>query len=269
VGELRCYRRLARAALRADLEQPRLFWSSVACSAVASSLELVGIVLLLRTAGQIGGWNIYEVIVLACLTYCSLSCHGAVAIRIYDDHFRQLVFSGEFAQALTRPLRPLTWVCGSDPEFRVVGRFMVSLGVLVWATSSAGVRWGPVQLGLVVLSIGCTILVLLSISLMGASLALRTGQGITFTEAIVGSGISIATYPAQIFDVALRMLTIYVLPLGLTVYVPTLWLLGKDGPAFVPRELLALVPVLTAAFLVVALMAWGKGVRHYLENGGE
>ena len=61
---------------------------------------------------------------------------------------------------------------------------------------------------------------------------------------------------------------VWVVPVGLVVYVPALWVLDRPGPAGVDRGLLPLVPLVVLAFCAVAAAAWRAGLARYRGAGG-
>lgn len=267
MGELAIGVRLARAAVTAYASRPLLFGGRLVGSALSVSVEVAGIVLLLAQFGRLGGWDVHEVVVLIGLAESGLGLALAVSNRLDPSIFGRLVRSGEFDQVLTRPVSPLVWLLASDVQLRELGRLVVGIGALAWAASGAGVAWTPGHLAVAALSIVSCMLVVLGVFVAGAAAVFVTGQGSEFVSALSFGGVTFATYPVQIFDAGLRIVFTYMVPIALTVYVPALWLLDRQGPAYDTRVLLGLAPVAALAFFGVALLAWRRGVRRYQGSG--
>jgi ABC-2 type transport system permease protein len=267
VGDFRGYLRLARASVLAQTERPLLFWGSVVGASFSVMAEGAGIYLLVHTFGRIGGWTPSQVLVLYAITLLGFALFSTFCYSLHSPNFASLLRTGAFDRALNLPIRPLVWLLGSDLQTRELGRFVLGVGLLAWAGGDAGVRWSPGSLAVLAMACACTALVLFGISLAGVAMSFHTRQATEFVTVLAFGGLNLAAYPLQVFDTLLRMVFVYLVPVGLTVYVPALWLLGKHGPAWAGRGLLPLVPVLTAAACAGGLLAYRAGLRHYLEVG--
>lgn len=268
MDDLLLYLRLARATLSGYAARPVLLITGMLGAAMAAGVEVVAIVLLLGRFGRLGGWDAHEVALLLGLAECGLAPALALAWRLETSTFAALVTSGEFDAVLTRPISPLLWVLASDVQAREIGRFTVGVGTVVWAGGAGRVHWSPAAVGIVLLSAASCAVVLMAVHILGAAVTFRTGQGTEFVNALIFGGVTLASNPMQIFDVGLRVLFVYVVPVALTVYVPALHLLGRTGPPLVPRALLPAAPLAAALLLGLSLLAWRGGVRHYQRTGG-
>ncbi len=268
MDDLRLAVRLGRASAAAYTARPVLLLTGLVGAALAVGIEVLGVVLLLGQFGRLGGWDVHEVALLLGLVECGLSFAVAAGYSLETSTFAALVTGGEFDAVLTRPLSPLLWVLSRDVQPRELGRLAVGAATVVWGAHGAGVRWTPAHVGLAVLSVGCCATVLLAIHILGAAVTFRTGQGTEFVNAFIFGGATLASYPLQVFDLSLRVVFTYLVPVALTVYVPALVLLDRPGAPWAGRSLLPLVPVAAAGVLGAAVFAWRGGVNHYQRSGG-
>jgi ABC-2 type transport system permease protein len=77
----------------------------------------------------------------------------------------------------------------------------------------------------------------------------------------------LASFPMEVHASAVRLVFTWVLPFGLTVYVPALVLLDKPGIAGLAPAMLAATPALTVLVCALAWLGWRAGVRSYLGTG--
>jgi ABC-2 type transport system permease protein len=267
VDDFHGYLRLARASILAQTERPLLFWGSMVGTALGVVAEGGGIYLLVHAFGRMGGWTPSQVLLLYAITNLGFGLFSTFCYSLHSPNFASLLRSGAFDKALHLPIRPLLWLLGSDLQTRELGRFVLGIGLMAAIGGDAGVHWDAGSLAVLAMACVCTALVLFGISLAGMALTFRTRQATEFVVMLAFGGLNLAAYPLQVFDTLLRMVFVYLVPVGLTVYVPALWLLDKHGPAWAGRGLLPLVPVLTAATCAVGWLGYRNGLRHHLEVG--
>jgi ABC-2 type transport system permease protein len=121
--------------------------------------------------------------------------------------------------------------------------------------------------GAAVLALVCCTGVVVAVLVLGAAATLYTVEGNELVNAFTYGGAALAANPLQIYGSALRFVFLWLVPIGLAVYVPALHVLDREGPAGIPAPLLPLTPVLTLAFAAVAGLAWRRGIRHYASTG--
>ena len=71
----------------------------------------------------------------------------------------------------------------------------------------------------------------------------------------------------QIYGSPLRFMFVWVIPLGLAIYVPALGVLGRQGPPGLPGWLAWLAAPVAGAFAALGGLAWRAGIRHYVGTG--
>jgi ABC-2 type transport system permease protein len=229
--------------------------------------EAIGALILLDRFGGIGGWSPSEVLLLFGLADAGLGLGMLLADPLEPPTFSQLLRDGRFDQVLTRPVSPLVWVVSTDIQIRYLGRLATGLLVAGIALVTSGAPVTPAAVALMVfatVAMGVTIVAILTI---GAAITMFTVEGTEVLNAFTYGGAAMAGWPLQIYAGALRAVFVWAVPVGVSVYVPTLWILGREGPAGAGRAMLAVVPVLVAAFCVAAAMAWRAGLARYTGAG--
>jgi ABC-2 type transport system permease protein len=261
------YARLALASVRAYLRNPLMLAVRAAATVLAVLGEAFAVVVLLDRFGTLGGWSTGDVLVLIGIAYTGLGVALTLGDALDPIVFSALVRTGRFDQVLTRPTSPLLWVMTSDVQVRHVGRVVAGVAVLVAGAAVADVVWSARTVALAVLAVAADSVVCLAVLVLGAAVTFRTVEGSEFVNAFTYGGATLVSYPLQIYASALRFVFLWVVPLGLAVYVPALHLLGRAGPPGVARGLLWLVPLAAGAFAGVAAVVWRRGVRHYQGAG--
>lgn len=261
------YFQLALASLRASVQRPATLAGRGLGTGLISLVEAVGVVLLLDRFGSIGGWRAAEVVLLVGLGSCGQALALAVGSRLEPDNISLLLRMGTFDQVLTRPVSPLGWVMSSYVEIRYLGRLLAGIGMLVWAGHRAGVAWTSAHLAVAALAVACCAVVVFAILLAGAALTFYTVQGSEAVNVALFGGPYLSGYPMEIYGSATRFVFTWVLPFGLTVYVPTLTLLGRAGPPGLDAGLLWMTPLGAVWVAALTRIAWRCAIRHYVGAG--
>ncbi len=259
--------RLALAAVEAKAHRWGLLAARTAGAATLVVFETIGVVLLLDRFGGLGGWGTGEVVVLLGLGQAALGFAMLLADTLEPPAFSLLVREGRLDSLLARPFPVLLSVMTSDLQVRELGRGVAGLGVLAWGASMAGVDWGAGSLGAAALALVCCTAVVVAVLVLGAAATLYTVEGNELVNAFTYGGAALTANPLQIYGSVLRFVFLWLVPVGLAVYVPALHVLDREGPAGIPASLLPLTPVLTIAFAAAAGLAWRRGIRHYASTG--
>lgn len=259
---------LARATLRSFSSDWRLNALRTGGAALLVVTEAIGALILLHRFDGIGGWTTSEVLLLFGVADAGLGLGMLVADPLEPPTFSQLLRDGRFDQVLTRPMSPLVWVVATDIQIRYVGRMVAGAAIAGVALATSGAPVTPAALALLLLATVAMGLTVMAILTMGAAITMYTIEGTEVLNAFTYGGATMAGWPLQIYTGALRAVFVWAVPVGVSVYVPVLWVLGREGPAGAGRNLLALVPVLVAAFCGLAAGAWRLGLARYTGTGG-
>jgi ABC-2 type transport system permease protein len=264
---LSVYLRLAAASVRAKTRRPAYLAVRMFAAGLIVAIEVAGVVLLLDRFGSIGGWRPAEVVLLFGLAFASQGLALMVGSSLEADKLSELVRRGTFDQVLTRPVSPLGWVLASYVDTRFLGRLLAGAGAVAWAGERAGVAWTPGRVGLAAMAVLCAGAIVFGVLLAAAGLTFVTVQASEAVNVLIYGGTYLASYPMQIYGSALRFLFVWLVPLGLAIYVPALGVLGRRGPPGLPAWLAWLAVPAAGAFLAAGGLAWRGGIRHYVGTG--
>lgn len=259
---------LAMASVRAFSSSLRGNGLRMIGSAIGVISEAVGVVFLVDRFGGIASWSTAEVLLLFGIGGAGLRLGMLFGDPLEPPHFSQLLRDGSFDQALTRPMSPLLFVVANDVQVRNVGGALAGIGIVVYAAAEAGLGLTPTVLVTVAgAMLGMAVLVgaLLTI---GAALTMWTVEGTEVLNSFTYGGATLAGWPLQIYSSALRAVFLWIVPVGAVVYIPTLFLLGREGVGVATDALLPAIPLLVLAFAAIAGAAWRAGLRHHTGAGG-
>ena len=93
-------------------------------------------------------------------------------------------------------------------------------------------------------------------------------DGREFANVFTYGGAYAAQQSSLVFPDPVRIFFTFVVPAAFTAYLPTLVILGLPGGDAASPSMAWWLPVAAAWVWGVALLAWGRGVRHYQGAGG-
>ena len=263
----RVYLRLAAASVRSTARRPAYLAARTVAAALIVAIEVAGVVLMLDRFGSIGGWRPPEVLLLFGLAFTAQGLALVFGDTLEADKMSELVRRGTFDQVLTRPASPLGWVVASYVDTRFLGRMLAGAATVVWAADRAGVAWTPGRAALAALAVACAAAIIFGVLLAAAGFTFVTVQGSEAVNVLIYGGQYLASYPMQIYGSPLRFMFVWVVPIGLAIYVPALGVLGRQGPPGLPGWLAWLAAPVAGAFLALGGLAWRAGIRHYVGTG--
>jgi ABC-2 type transport system permease protein len=263
--ELAMYRRLIGARFQAQMKYKRSFILQTIGNFTVTFVELLTIFIFFQHFDSLGGWNRGEIAFLYGLS--STSYGLAQVIGTGFDHFTFLVQRGDFDRLLVRPLSAITQVVASDLVIRFLGRSTQGIVAFILALTMIDVTWSPLKVGMIMMIVLSTVVVFLALMLLQATMCFWTTESVEVANAFTYGGNTISQYPLQVFDVWLRRLFILIVPLGLTIFMPAVYILDKANPFGLPTISSFIAPLAAIFFAVIAANCWALGIRHYRSTG--
>jgi ABC-2 type transport system permease protein len=261
------YWQLASARLRALTSSPRLFAMRCLGDAVLILVEALGPIFLVNRFGSIAGWSGPEVVMLIGIARAGEGFALMVGRGVEPTIFSETVRLGRFDQVLTRPVSPLGWLLTSELEVRHAFRGLAGIALAVWAAGRSDVSPTLANIGVLLAACIASTLFVLCVLILGAALTFRTVEGSDIANLAANGGIGLVSFPLDLYGSALRFVFTFLVPIGLFVYVPVLYVLHRDGPGVLGPDLLAVMPVAVVALVGVTTLAWQRGLHHYQSTG--
>jgi ABC-2 type transport system permease protein len=265
IEDLAICRRLLAARLRGQMQYKRSFLLQIAGNALAHLGEMIALFFLFDRFGSLGGWQVGEFAFLYGIS--SLSFGIAHALTSGLASFSEQVRRGDFDRLLTRPVSPFLQVVASDLQLRRLGGIIQGLVALAIAVRLGEVPWTPGRIVFFFVTVVSAVALFAALFALDATFSFWTTEGSEAINAITYGGSYVAIYPLHIFDVWLRGLFLWIVPLGFVIYFPSLYLLDKPTPLDLPDWLRFVAPLAALLFWLVALLLWRIGVRRYRSTG--
>lgn len=259
------YRLLVGASIRGQLAYPVSFALQCAGQAVAQAADLVAILVLLGHVQALGGFGVREALVIYGIAGVSFGLADMIVGQL--DALPAYIRTGRLDALLLRPLGALGQICASELALRRLGRSGTALAVLVYALSTADIRWTAWRVALVVLAPVAGTMILCAIWVAACSVCFWLVEGRELANAVTYGSSMFTAYPLGIFSSWLRRLMGFAVPGAFVAYFPALALLGKPDPLGLPAWLQWSSPLVAALSVLVAGGVWRFALRHYRSTG--
>lgn len=241
------------------------FWMQTLAQLVMSGSELMAVLVLLGRFTSVGQWSGSEIMFffgMMQMTFAITECVGRGLTA-----FSRVVQGGEFDQILLRPRNLLLQVLCSSTDPRRLSTAVLGI-VLMWlSVTQLGIPWTLGSTVLLLISVAGTVLMLLGLFLVEATLCFLSVQSIEAVNILTYGGRTACEYPVDIYPRPIRLLFMYVAPFGLCMHVPVSALLHHpmvDWPAWTAY----LAPLAGAMFFLLMALVWRKvGVKRYCSTG--
>lgn len=263
--ELKICRRLLGAKIHGQLQYRTSFLLQVLGNLLIHAAELIALMALFGTFGQLGDWRAGEVAFLYAVTYVSFAI-GQIAATGFHQ-FSRMIVRGEFDRVLTRPVNPFLQILASDLNLRHLGGMLQGFVAFGIAVSLVEIHWTLgkiIYVPVFVVSAGALYLLLFTLE---ATLCFWTTESNEAVNAVTYGGRTLAVYPLNIYDVWLRRFFLFVVPLGFVIFLPATYVLGKPLPFGFPEWTRFIAPAVTVVFGVVAARLWLLGISRYRSTG--
>jgi ABC-2 type transport system permease protein len=237
------------------------FFISLITSFAATCFSLAFVIVLFQKVPRLADWRFEEVLFLYGFSLIPYGLFNIISLNLYDFG-NTYIIEGKFDRVLLRPVSSLFQVLFE--AFRIESLQEVATGTfcVVWASRALHVAWTLPKIGLFLFFGLCAGIIYVSVFLILTTVSFWWEDRIG-VHPPVWNVIAFGRYPLSIYSGAVQFFLCWIIPFGLASYYPSVRLLGRTvTPGYAP-----LVPVVAAAFFVVALLLWNTGTRHYSSTG--
>jgi ABC-2 type transport system permease protein len=232
---------------------------------VSCGLDFATIVLILRALPRLAGFDLADMAVLYGCSNLSLRLADTLVGQI--EKIGDKVRDGTLDRTLLRPAPPLLQLAAEGCRPQEIGKLLQAVGVLVAGLVGAGVDWTPERAALLALTLVGGTGIFVAVWILGAAVtSLVVGSKEAMNAFTYGGGF-VTEYPLDIYGQWFRRLFLFVIPLGFVCWFPVVAILGKRDPIGAPAFARWLSPLVAAAALTIAGLAWRGAMRRYRSTG--
>lgn len=246
---------------KARLEYRLDFFSSVFASFLGTLASFGFLLIVFSRVPAVKGWTFEEMVFLYGFSLIPLGIFNVLSWNLYQFPDRYLI-EGRFDRVLVRPVSSVFQVLFEAFRLESLQETVTGLAAVVWASRRLHLAFSPIDFALffVWAAFASAIYLAIFVGLSATSFWIEDRIGIVPP---IFNLMQFGRYPLTIYDAWIRFVLSFVIPFAFATFFPTLRFLRR--PEFV-REFWA-VPLVAAATVSIALVAWNVGVKRYHSTG--
>jgi ABC-type uncharacterized transport system permease subunit len=247
------------AQIRSIVEYPADLWVMATAGAVWNVLQLAFLAVLFAKVPDVAGWSYHEMLLLSGLLSVAGGCNALFWDGVWSTG--SMVIKGDIDYRITRPAPVVIQVGSSHIGMQSVGEVIFGSAMFFygWIGAGLGLAWLPVG----VLALACGGLI--QSALVTAACAVNfwiKGQMSLFAFVLIELQGNAMKLPLGIFPVAVRVVSMFVLPVAFINFVPVSVLTGHMSAWW-----LIGTPVAALASILLAVGVYRLGLRSYDSAG--
>lgn len=257
--------RVARMRLAAQAHYRASFMLQLGGYMVLTIMEIVALVIFFQRFPTLGGWTLNEVLLLYAVSAIAFEIADTIqnGIDVVPTHVR----TGDFDALMTRPMSIYLQALLLEVSLRHIGKLLLAFVLFGYAWVRLDPAATAAEIAYLAVAIACSTTLFVAIFSLGAIISFWTVGSIELVNAISYGGSDLAQYPIHIYRDWFRRIFLWIVPVGLVIYYPTLILLDKPDPLGLAPVAPWLGPLLTLAFVAGVGWLWNRAVAHYHSTG--
>ncbi len=246
--------------LKTSMEYRSSFILSIISQLLGMLVELFTVMALFRKFGLFEEYNSYELLLGFSTIWLGFSL--AEMFGRGFDQFSKIIINGNFDLLLIRPRSVYILIFGSDLCYEKIGRVIIGTIVFVYSASKVIVSFSILKILLLIFMILGSLMMSLSVFIVGASLTFVTIQGLEVVNIFTNGTRQVGQYPMGIYKKFIRVFFTFVIPVTIVNYYPIRFLNGGTS-----NLLYVLMPLYSLVVLIISMMIFNLGMRKYQSTG--
>ncbi|CAE7404060.1 abcA8 [Symbiodinium microadriaticum] len=258
--------RYAVTSIKSDMQYPTAFLLMMGGNLFINIIEFIGIWALFDRFGALGGWQFAHV----CVFYGVINVAYPIAelmARGFNYFGDEYVRTGVFDRLLLRPRSLMVQLMGDRLDLKRFGRMAQGGFVLAYGLMALDTGIDPLGVLMMLLAMAGGVALFIGLWVIGATMAFWTVQGLEIINTVTYGGAYAAGYPISIYRDWFQKFFTFVVPLATISYFPLVGALGLNEEQGVSLWLSLIAPFSGFLFLMLTMLIFGRGVRHYQSTG--
>ena len=247
--------------IKVRLAYPGDFLIGVSTSLAGTVASFGFLYILFYRVSSLQGWVFEELLFIYGFNLVCLGLFNVLSMNLYEFGERYIM-EGRFDQIMLRPLHTLFQVIFEAFRVESFQEFATGLVVVVYIWHKLNLPLTPLDPILFLLMTVCGVTIYLSVFVILSSLSFWFEDRVGVSPPVFNM-IAFGRYPVTIYNVFIQFLLSWIIPFAFASFYPSTYFLQRNEFAsYVP-----LVPLVAAAFMLLALFVWSRGVRGYQSTG--
>lgn len=223
---------------------------------------LLTLYLLVSAVPSIDGYSLYEIGFLFGLTNMAVGIDHLLSDRLWTVSYFE-VKTGKMDYLFLRPLPILFQILASEIQLEALGEIIVAIVLLIFCGIKINFNATPQMIILLIIGVICAAVIITSFKILIAGLAFifkRTGPLLQF----IYDFSTYSKYPLTIFPKFIQYILLFIIPLGLCIFIPYDNLLNN---LYNPYIIMGIIIAITFIFSSICIFIWIKCSKKYESTG--
>lgn len=259
---LKLYFAYARNSLIGKLTYKANVIIGVLAFLITQGFALATLFILVNTVPSIDGYDMYQIGFLFGITNLAAGIDHLFTDRLWTVAYHE-VKTGKLDNMMLRPVPLLFQVIASEIQLEALGEIIIAIALMVVCGANLDFKITFSNISLLIIGILCAAIIITSFKILIAGLAFVFKNSGPLLQ-IVYNFSNYSKYPLTIFPKVIQYVLLFVIPLGLCIFVPFDNLFNSNV-----NELLTGIIILVAGiiFCAFSVFVWSKCVQKYESTG--
>jgi ABC-2 type transport system permease protein len=267
LSSLDIYRRLIAIQIRSQIEYRVAFVLDLITVVLATGTAFGTLALIMQRFEHIGGWTLGQVAFLYGIVEAAFGAMDMIFSGFDPDTFSPMVQRGQFDQLLLRPVDLTLQILGSRFVLKRLSRIAQGIAVFCIGLALTDIHWTPAKILYLPVVFASLVLFFGGLYVIGSASTFWTVQRVEAINIFTYGGAEMMSYPMHIYSRWMRRFFTYVLPAIFLVYYPALFFMDMPDPLGLAPVARFLSPLAGAGVMLVSIVFWRFGIRHYESTG--
>ena len=247
---------------KAVLEYRLSTWFLAISQAFTTIFAFLSLALLFLRFESLAGWSFAEAALCFGVTGAAFALSECFARGF--DAFSQMIIQGDFDRIMLRPRNTILQVLGAKTDVIRIGRFLVSLAILLYIIPMLDMDWNAAKIFTLVMMVIGGAVIFSGVFILSATFCFFTLEGLEVVNIFTDGGRELASYPLPVYGRYIRLFFTFIIPYGTFNYLPLLYITGRVSS----NEILYMImPIIGMLFIFPCLAVWNFGLRRYKSSG--
>lgn len=257
--------RIAALRLRGQMQFRASFVMQIVGNFIINFAEVFVLWAVFQVFEDLGGWTLNEVVFLHGLSMVMFALGDTLSNGLQS--VPDLIRDGNFDRVMLRPMSTYIQSLVNEVSLRHFGLLAQGLLMLGIGIARVDIDWSVAKAAYMVVVIASGMALFSGLFTIEAIISFWTVNSVEAINAFTYGGSDLGQYPLHIFQRGMRLLFLWLIPIGFVTFYPALYFLGKDDPLGLPAVAPFLAPVPAFAFCFVVGLGWQVALRHYRSTG--
>jgi ABC-2 type transport system permease protein len=261
IKEVSLYFKCIKIHLLADLEY-KGWWLMFFHAAIVVLTDPLSTILMFDRFGGIGEWTLPRILLIYSIAVFSFTIAECL-FRGFDVFPWRMLRSGDFDRLLLRPKSLFSQVGSSVFHVRRLANIFAGFGILIWSVTALKIDLSAQDIIMLILALIGGTMMYAGVFVLSSGIAFFTIKSLDWIYIMTNASYQVARIPKEFMPTWLRKPFTFLMPMLVISYYPASALGGWGDSAW--QGWLALPAGFV--FLIVSLLIWKIGVRHYKSTG--